>query len=141
MTREQIAYDIATQIVSELAPEDMQDFAAIAEFQQSAPYPTGQGASGLSLNLGVAGSALIVLVLPVVSDCIKDLVKRLGQEVVDATVLRVHRALAGAPDSSLHLGKQRIAELRRDIETKALELGLAPEAAVEFGTIIEGRLS
>ncbi|MBC9176149.1 hypothetical protein [Pseudoroseomonas ludipueritiae] len=106
---EDASYALSRDVLARVAPDDMEDFEAVATFQREGARGTAKGV-GISLDLGLIGTSLIGLLLPSVQKALVMLVDRCLAAGVDAADKRLQSWLKEEPGA----GKRDLTASQRE---------------------------
>jgi len=132
------AVSLSRSIVQQICPEDLEDFEDIARYQTSG-HASAKPGVGLSLELGIAGSSLLVLLVPVLEKALVQLAERLSAIGIDAAARTLCKWLAGEPTSTALSKAQRDDLIGQTVEF-GRENGLTELACHSLRGLLEQKL-
>jgi hypothetical protein len=143
MTGDAEVKEIARLVVSEVAPEELPVYSILAEATLADPARMLEGRDDIRERLGFGVGEVTLLVTPFAVLAAREVVQYLTKCTLDAgknATTRIFRRRTQSPaEGSLHLSAEQLAELRRIVLEKALELGLKPKKAELLADAFAGR--
>lgn len=149
-TENQLIADLSHKIVTEVAPEELQDFQPMSEAYFNNPEKTLKGETNSNKLTGAGIEALIIVLTPFILDIVKDVIKDLLKDSLKdsvkqnaPTLLEKLKALLmrflgdDSPQSTsseyvqlqLPLDRDRLTQARQRAYEKAIQLGVDVDKA------------